>query len=91
MAAQPNFTAEKEDFDASKDTLIIYTSGTTGPPKGVVHTGKSLKAQTEAIAKAWNWTAEVDILCFDFSLFFLYLSLAIFLYYSKLITIKLVG
>jgi fatty acid CoA ligase FadD36 len=38
--------------------LIIYTSGTTGPPKGVQLSGRALAADLDALARAWQWTAE---------------------------------
>jgi fatty acid CoA ligase FadD36 len=42
-----------------RDTaLIIYTSGTTGPPKGVQLSGQALAADLDALAQAWQWTAE---------------------------------
>jgi fatty acid CoA ligase FadD36 len=42
-----------------RDTaLIIYTSGTTGPPKGVQLSGRAIAADLDALAEAWQWTAD---------------------------------
>jgi fatty acid CoA ligase FadD36 len=38
--------------------LIIYTSGTTGPPKGVQVSGAAIAADVDALAEAWQWTAD---------------------------------
>src|SRR6202008_2447846 len=38
--------------------LIIYTSGTTGPPKGVQLSGRAIAAYLDALAQAWQWTAD---------------------------------
>ena len=38
--------------------LIIYTSGTTGPPKGVQLSGQAIAADLDALAEAWQWTAD---------------------------------
>ncbi|HEU0190780.1 MAG TPA: acyl-CoA synthetase [Mycobacterium sp.] len=47
---------------AAEDTaLVIYTSGTTGPPKGVQLSGRALAADLDALAQAWQWTAD-DVL-----------------------------
>ncbi|MGP4112612.1 AMP-binding protein [Streptomyces sp. 4N509B] len=44
--------------DPERPALVIYTSGTTGPPKGVVISRRAVAATLDALADAWQWTAE---------------------------------
>ncbi|OBH56139.1 acyl-CoA synthetase [Mycobacterium sp. E2479] len=48
--------------------MIIYTSGTTGPPKGVVLSRRAIAADLDALAEAWQWTAD-DVLVHGLPLF----------------------
>ena len=50
--------ADPPAWDPSAPALIIYTSGTTGPPKGVVLPHRALASNLDALASAWEWTAE---------------------------------
>ncbi|KAI9162544.1 hypothetical protein LWI28_028382 [Acer negundo] len=44
-------------IDDEDPALVVYTSGTTGKPKGVVHTHKSIAAQVQTLAEAWEYTS----------------------------------
>jgi len=46
------------EIDPARRAMILYTSGTTSKPKGVVSTHVNLQAQIEALAAAWEWSAE---------------------------------
>jgi malonyl-CoA/methylmalonyl-CoA synthetase len=48
--------------------LVIYTSGTTGPPKGAVLPRSALAYDLDALAEAWDWTAD-DLLAHALPLF----------------------
>jgi fatty acid CoA ligase FadD36 len=38
--------------------LLMYTSGTTGPPKGVLLSRRAIAADIDALADAWQWSAD---------------------------------
>ncbi|HTY33615.1 acyl-CoA synthetase [Mycobacterium sp.] len=48
--------------------MIVYTSGTTGLPKGVVLSRRAIAADLDALADAWQWTAD-DVLVHGLPLF----------------------
>ncbi|MBK0868066.1 acyl-CoA synthetase [Saccharopolyspora sp. HNM0986] len=54
--------------DEESPALVVYTSGTTGPPKGVVLPRRAIRANLDALADAWEWTAE-DVLVHALPLF----------------------
>ncbi len=53
---------------AEAPALIVYTSGTTGPPKGAVLSHAAVASNLDALARAWEWTAD-DLLAHALPLF----------------------
>ena len=53
---------------AEDPALIVYTSGTTGPPKGAMLPRRAIAANLDALADAWDWTAD-DVVVHGLPLF----------------------
>ncbi|MEU8572243.1 acyl-CoA synthetase [Streptomyces asoensis] len=64
-AAAPATGAGPGDEDPA---LVVYTSGTTGPPKGAVVPCRAVATTLDALADAWQWTAD-DVLVHGLPLF----------------------
>jgi malonyl-CoA/methylmalonyl-CoA synthetase len=61
--------AVPEDTSSDEDpALVVYTSGTTGPPKGAVLPRRAVATTLDALADAWQWTAD-DVLVHGLPLF----------------------
>ncbi|AZQ34530.1 acyl-CoA synthetase [Streptomyces cyaneochromogenes] len=54
-AAGPHPDPQVSDEDPA---LVVYTSGTTGPPKGAVIPRRAITTTLDALADAWQWTAD---------------------------------
>lgn len=54
--------------DEESAALVVYTSGTTGPPKGAVIPRRAITTTLDALADAWQWTAD-DVLVHALPLF----------------------
>ena len=82
-AALPEALAARPRIDVSLDArggdvagepgeeapaLVVYTSGTTGPPKGAVLPRRSIASNLDALADAWEWTAD-DVVAHGLPLF----------------------
>src|SRR3954454_23802623 len=57
-----------EPDDDEAPAVVVYTSGTTGPPKGAVLPRRAIASNLDALADAWDWTAD-DVLAHGLPLF----------------------
>jgi malonyl-CoA/methylmalonyl-CoA synthetase len=48
----------RDGLDAEEPALVVYTSGTTGLPKGAILPRRSVASNLDALAEAWEWTAD---------------------------------
>ncbi len=62
-AELPPATTTDED-----PALIVYTSGTTGRPKGAVLSRRAIASNLDALAEAWDWSAD-DVIVHGLPLF----------------------
>lgn len=51
-------TADVDEPPATDPAMVIYTSGTTGAPKGAVLSRRAVASNLDALAAAWEWTAD---------------------------------
>ncbi|MFE3655870.1 acyl-CoA synthetase [Streptomyces sp. NPDC059165] len=68
VAAPDQTTPLPGEPDPSSAALVVYTSGTTGPPKGAVVPRRAVATTLDALADAWDWTAD-DVLVHSLPLF----------------------
>jgi malonyl-CoA/methylmalonyl-CoA synthetase len=66
LAAEGTVPRDEPAPDAT--AFVIYTSGTTGPPKGAVLSRSAVRSNVDALAEAWEWTAD-DLLVHALPLF----------------------
>jgi malonyl-CoA/methylmalonyl-CoA synthetase len=60
--------ASPADAGDEDPALIVYTSGTTGAPKGALMPRRAVASNLDALADAWDWTAE-DVVAHALPLF----------------------
>jgi malonyl-CoA/methylmalonyl-CoA synthetase len=48
----------RDELDPEHPALVVYTSGTTGLPKGAILPRRSVASNLDALAEAWEWTAD---------------------------------
>jgi malonyl-CoA/methylmalonyl-CoA synthetase len=56
------------DHRPDDPALIVYTSGTTGAPKGALMPRRAISSNLDALADAWDWTAD-DVVAHGLPLF----------------------
>jgi malonyl-CoA/methylmalonyl-CoA synthetase len=48
----------RDELDAEHPAFVVYTSGTTGLPKGAILPRRAVTSNLDALADAWEWTAD---------------------------------
>lgn len=82
LAEAPS-TAAAEGVDPDEPNLLLHSSGTTATPKGIVHTGNTLRYTTDQIRERWELSDEdVYLIVCEFG----FVGSIIFGYFSALLS-----
>jgi malonyl-CoA/methylmalonyl-CoA synthetase len=58
----------RDELEPEHPAFVVYTSGTTGLPRGAILPRRSVASNLDALAEAWEWTAD-DLLTHGLPLF----------------------
>jgi len=58
LLAAPASTAPPRQLEADEPNLLLHSSGTTATPKGILHSGNTMRYATEQIRERWELTAD---------------------------------
>jgi acyl-coenzyme A synthetase/AMP-(fatty) acid ligase len=58
LLAAPVSAAPPRQLEADEPNLLLHSSGTTATPKGILHSGNTMRYATEQIRERWELSAE---------------------------------